>query len=82
MPLGAMFFFLASYSLGTLTGSWLAARISNRHFNAMLVGGVLMLAGMRDLIVAAPHPLWFTLLGIILFLPSAYLGGRLATPDT
>jgi hypothetical protein len=77
MPVGTLLMVLLAYGLGTFAGAWLAARLAGRWFYAMLVGGVMMLAGVSNL-VAIPHPWWFTVLGIVTFLPCAYLGGRLA----
>ncbi len=36
------------------------------------------LAGMQNLI-AVPHPLWFTVAGTLVFLPSAWFASRVAT---
>ena len=79
MPVGALLMVLLAYGMGTFSGAWLAARIARRPFPAFLVGGVMMLAGMAHLL-AMPHPLWFMALGILVFLPSAWLAGRAAGP--
>lgn len=78
MPLMALVMVLVSYALGTFTGAWLAARVGGRPFYAFLVGGVMTLAGMQNLI-AVPHPLWFTVAGALVFLPSAWFASRVAT---
>ena len=78
MPLMALVMVLVSYALGTFTGAWLAARVGGRPFYAFLVGGVMPLAGMQNLI-AVPHPLWFTVAGTLVFLPSAWFASRVAT---
>ena len=78
-PVGALAMVLVGWGLGTFLGAWVAVRISRRPFYAFLVGGVMMFAGIRFLITN-PHPLWFTVVGIFVFLPSAYLAGRLAVP--
>lgn len=79
MSTGALLMILLAYAMGTFFGAWLAARIARRPFPAFLVGGVMMLAGMANLL-SMPHPLWFMALGILVFLPSAWLAGRLAGP--
>jgi hypothetical protein len=79
MPAGALGAILATWALGTFTGAWLAARIMGRSFYGLLVGGVLMLAGLSK-VIGMPYPWWFILISIILFLPAAYAGARLATP--
>lgn len=79
MPRAALVVVLLAWSVGTFCGAWLAARLAGRHFYAMLVGGVMMLGGVANL-VAIPHPLWFSAVGTLVFLPAAHLGGRLAAP--
>ncbi|HJP30162.1 MAG TPA: hypothetical protein QGF95_06375 [Candidatus Latescibacteria bacterium] len=80
MPVMALVMVLIAYSLGTFAGAWLAARVGGRPFYAFLVGGVMTLAGMTNLI-AVPHPLWFTIVGTLIFLPSAWVASRLAVYD-
>ena len=77
VPAGALALILAVWALGTFAGAWLAAHIGRRAFYATLVGGVMMLAGVK-MLVQTPHPLWFTAAGIALFLPSGWLAGRLS----
>lgn len=77
VPARALGLILAAWALGTFVGAWLAARIAGRAFYASLVGGVMMLAGVK-MLVQTPHPWWFTAAGIALFLPSGWLAGRLS----
>lgn len=77
MPVGALLMVLLAYALGTFCGAWLAARIAGRPFPALLVGGVMMLAGISNLAVI-PHPLWFMVLSVLVFVPSAWLASRVA----
>jgi len=42
----------------------------------MIVGALLMLAGIMNMIMI-PHPTWLWVLGITVYLPAAYLGARL-----
>ncbi len=79
MPTGALVVVLLSWAMGTFTGAWLAARIVGRAFYGYLIGGVMLLGGVTN-VISIPHPLWFSVVGILLFLPSAYAGARLATP--
>ena len=81
IPTGALAMVLLSWALGTFTGAWLAARIVGRAFYGLLVGGVMMLSGITN-VISIPHPWWFTVAGIVLFLPAAYAGARLATPGS
>ncbi len=78
MPAGALLFVLLSYALGSFVGGGLTARLSPgghmRH--ALIVGAVLMVMGLMNL-VSIPHPLWFNLGTLLVFLPAAWLGGQL-----
>jgi hypothetical protein len=40
---------------------------------AIIVGIVLLLSGLFNLLYL-PHPLWFVVLNLILYVPAAYLG--------
>ena len=79
MPVPALLLVLLAYAVGTFFGAWLAARIAGRPFPALLVGGVMMLAGISNLAVI-PHPLWFMVLSVLVFVPSAWLASRVAGP--
>ena len=83
MPAGAMRFVLFAWALGTLVGGGLAARIASRSpvTHALIVGALMMIAGIANM-VTIPHPLWFWVVGVTLFLPSAYAGARLAMAIT
>lgn len=79
MPVPALLMVLLAYAVGTFFGAWLAARIAGRPFPALLVGGVMMLAGISNLALV-PHPLWFMVLSVLVFVPSAWLASRVAGP--
>ena len=78
-PANFIFPFLG-HALGTLTGAFLAARVSvslNRVF-AILVG-VFFLAGGISMVVMVGGPLWFIACDLLFaYLPMGYLGARLA----
>lgn len=78
-PIGALLMVAAAWALGSLAGGWVSARICNPHrlAPALIAGGILMAFGLLNLLVL-PHPLWFWPVGLIVFIPAAYLGGKLA----
>ena len=81
LPAGALLFVLLAYALGSFAGGWLAAKIartSQIHL-PLTVGGVQLLFGIIN-IVMIPHPTWFAIASVIVFLPAAYLGGKLGSP--
>lgn len=79
VPLGAMVFVVLAYAAGSFGGGWVAARLAaaRKLRHALVVGGVLMLAGVSNL-VTIPHPTWMVIATLVVFLPLAYAGGRLA----
>ncbi len=79
LPAGALLFVLLAWAVGSFGGGWLAAKIADRKrlVHALVVGGVLMAFGIVNL-VTIPHPLWFAVVGVVLFLPAACAGAKLA----
>lgn len=78
-PAAAMLAVLAGWAVGSLGGAWVAAKIAVRHRlgAALAVGALLLVAGIANLMMI-PHPLWFGVVGVLVFLPAAWLGARLA----
>lgn len=69
---------ILAYVLGSFTGGLIAALIAtkNKNIKALTVGGILMGLGIFNLITI-PHPAWVTILALSVFIPFAYLGGKL-----
>lgn len=70
---------LLGWTLAALVGGWVAARVGRRAGPALAVGALLV-AGVLLNAALLPHPLWMTLLGVLLPLPAAWAGARLARP--
>lgn len=88
IPLGALLMVLLSWGLGALAGGWTAARIARPRdpsvakpprFAALVVGFALWVSGLITMI-QIPHPFWFWIPGLLLPIPCALLGARLARP--
>ena len=80
-PPAAMAIVVASWVLGAGLGGWVAAKIARAHpLFAALVIGLLVLAGVVANNTMIPHPTWMTVLGVLLPLPAAWLGARMARP--
>jgi hypothetical protein len=78
MPPGALLFVLLGWIVGTFAGAWVTARMAYRSpITHGLVLGALFLAGGIVNMLLLPHPVWFWILGVMVFLPAAYLGARL-----
>jgi hypothetical protein len=79
VPAGALLLVLLGWILGTFAGAWIAARLALKSpMRHGLVLGVLFLAAGIKNMLDFPHPVWFWVLGIMVFLPAAYFGAKLA----
>jgi MFS family permease len=79
-PIPAMVLVVAGYALAALLGGWVAAMISRRHraIVAVLVGA-LVLVGVILNYMLIPHPVWMVVAGVLLPVPMAWLGARMAS---
>jgi energy-converting hydrogenase Eha subunit G len=71
-------FILACYAVGSFTGGAVAAAIATNKkiTRAMTVGGISMGFGLFNL-MTLHHPVWVVLLSLFMFLPFAWMGGKL-----
>jgi hypothetical protein len=78
-PVGAFLVIIVGWVLGSVAGGWVAARIGRRApvGHAVTLGGLLILAGVANNLMVPP-PLWFWIASLLVLLPAAYAGGRLA----
>lgn len=80
-PASAMALVLGGWALGAFVGGWVAAKLSRLHRRgAALAVGAVVLAGVIANAMMIPHPAWFTVLGVLLPLPAAWLGSRASGP--
>jgi hypothetical protein len=77
-PVPALLLVLASYFVGVLAGSWVAGRLAGRAalIHGLIVGMFFFGLAVMNLSMY-PHPLWFTVVCLGLFLPAAWLGAWL-----
>jgi hypothetical protein len=76
---GVLLFVLAAHIVGPLAGAWLAAWIARRRplSHALVVGVLFLAAGIANMLMI-PHPPWFWLVDLLVYLPAALAGGWLA----
>lgn len=77
MPMGAYLFVLAGWILGAFGGGAVAVIISKHSRTAIIVGAILTLGGLANMYMI-PHPTWFWIVGVLVFIPSAVAGGKIA----
>ncbi len=77
-PVGALLFVILAWAVGSFGGGWLATRLAQKShvMHALIVGGLLMAAGIMNMLMI-PHPVWFWVLGLAVYLPAAYAGALL-----
>ncbi|GAB2535020.1 hypothetical protein [Rufibacter soli] len=78
-PTPALLLALFSYALGSFFGGMVAARYASSRpvLHALLVGLLLMAMGIANL-VALPHPTWFLVASLLVFLPMSFFGGNMS----
>ncbi len=72
--------FLA-HALGTLAGSYVAARLAANHhlFFAFVIGGASFLGGLM-MVMQLPSPMWFNITDLALaYFPMSWLGHKIAS---
>jgi hypothetical protein len=75
MPAGAFALLLVNYIICSFLAGLIATLVAQRTTKrpAVIVGIVLTLAGLYNIIMV-PHPVWFAVLNLLVYLPCAYLG--------
>lgn len=74
IPLGSFIVVLIAYAAGSFTGGWIAVAIGEKVRDAVIVGIVLLTFGIINLVMI-PHPTWFMVVDVLLYVPFAYVGG-------
>ena len=79
LPIGAFLFVGGAWFVATLCGTFAACKIGSAKpiIFAGIVGGLMLVATASNLILI-PHPLWFSILGIVGIIVAAWLGMTLA----
>jgi hypothetical protein len=81
MPAKAMILVLVGWFIGTIGASFMAARFAGqfKSLHGMLMG-LIFLGGAIMTMRQIHHPLWFWIIGIVIFFPATIIGTSLATP--
>jgi hypothetical protein len=79
-PLGALVVVAIGWILGSVAGGWVAARLAAKASvqHAVTLGMLLTLAGIANNLMLPP-PIWFWIVGLVVFIPATYVGARLAS---
>ena len=75
LPVGPFLFVGAAWFIATFGGTFAACKIGNAKpmIFAAVVGGLMLIATAANLIMI-PHPVWFSILGVVGIIVAAWLG--------
>ena len=78
-PVGAFLVVLAGWILGSVAGGWSTARLASQApvGHGLVLGALLTLSGIANNLMLPP-PLWFWVASLVVLIPAAYVGVRLA----
>lgn len=79
LPLLALVLVLIGWGIGTLVGTYAAAKIAGNVAPAYILGLLLVIVGIANAMII-PQPVWFTAVSLVLYIVMTLLGARLATP--
>jgi len=79
LPRTAMLLVLAGWLIGTLLGTFVAAKIGRSRVPAYVVGVLLLCAGIANSFLI-PQPVWFTAVSIVIFVATPFAGIAMAKP--
>ena len=79
LPPGAFALVLCGWTLGAFVGGFVSAKVEPASVggHAILVGAALLVARILNMI-RIPHPLWMWVGTVLLLVPAAYAGARVA----
>ncbi len=79
LPLGALLFVVFAWGAGSFVGALISTLLSfRRSLVPGMIVGVFILAATLATLLSIPHPAWMFIAGLILPVPVAFLGVKLA----
>jgi len=78
LPIAAWLLMIAGWALSSFLGGLVAGKIAQAKWatSALIVGAILMILSISNYVMI-PHPTWVPVVSLCLYLPMAYLGGKL-----
>ncbi len=80
LPTVAFVIVLISHIMGTASACFMACKIADNRFTllALILGGFFLVMGIINLL-SIPHPIWFSAVDCLVYIPAALFGKWLAT---
>jgi len=79
LPTTALVLVLSGWLVGTLLGTFVAAKIGRSRVPAYVLGVLLLCGGIANSFVI-PQPVWFTAVSIVIFIAATFAGIAIAKP--
>jgi hypothetical protein len=79
LPMAALLMVLGGWLLGTLLGTFTAAKIGRTAVAGYIVGTILLAAGVANSVMI-PQPLWFSIASFVIYIAMTLAGSRAAAP--
>ena len=79
LPMTALVLVLGGWLVGTLLGTFVAAKIGRSRVPAYVLGVLLLCGGIANSFVI-PQPVWFTAASIVIFIAATFAGIAIAKP--
>lgn len=79
LPIGAYLLVFGGWLFGSLEAGFIAQKISQQQNNLLpiIIGSILTASGALNFYLI-PHPMWFVIAGLVVFIPSVVVGWNLA----
>lgn len=77
MSFGALLTVIIAYAIGSFGGGFVCALISenNKIRYSVITGIILLIFGLINLFMI-PHPVWFMIVNVLVYIPFAFFGGK------
>jgi hypothetical protein len=79
LPADALVLVLAGWLLGTIAGTFTAAKIAGTRVPGYVLGAIFLAGGIANSIII-PQPLWFSIVSFVIYIGGTFAGVALARP--
>ena len=78
LPVAAFVSMILVWAISAFLGGMTTGKIAKSNWKrlCLITGGILLLANVANMFVI-PHPTWVNIVTVIMYLPLAYLGGKI-----
>ncbi len=78
LPIGAYIVVLVAHAVGACVGAFVCSIIADTYQKklSLAIGVFMLFMGLGNLL-SLPHPIWFNIVDVMVYLPAAFLGYRL-----